>query len=88
MKNILNIAIVTAALTASAFAFAGSPQEVNRAEAASLQKVGTVSAGGFTNLDELSASLAMKAADAGAGHYRIVGASGMNKLSGTAVLYR
>jgi|AGFT01.1.fsa_nt_gi Protein of unknown function (DUF1471). len=88
MKNIIKTAVITLSLAASTFAFAGSPQEVNRADAASLQKVGTVSAGGFTNLDELSASLAMKAADAGASHYRIVGASGMNKLSGTAVLYR
>ncbi|WP_117099694.1 YdgH/BhsA/McbA-like domain containing protein, partial [Klebsiella pneumoniae] len=34
------------------------------------------------------ASLDMKAADAGATHYRITSATGMNKLSGTAVLYR
>jgi hypothetical protein len=59
-----------------------------RSEAASLQKIGVVSSGGFTTLDDLVASLDMKAADAGATHYRITSATGMNKLSGTAVLYR
>ncbi|STL59327.1 protein [Escherichia coli] len=52
------------------------------------KKIGVVSSGGFTTLDDLVASLDMKAADAGATHYRITSATGMNKLSGTAVLYR
>lgn len=88
MKNISKAIIAAAALATSALAFAGNPQMVTRGEAHSLQKIGVVSSSGFTSLDELDASLAMKAADAGAGHYRIVNASGNNKLSGTAVLYR
>ncbi|MGR7483937.1 YdgH/BhsA/McbA-like domain containing protein, partial [Klebsiella aerogenes] len=76
------------ALSATTLSYAASPQMVSRSEAASLQKIGVVSSGGFTSLDDLDASLAMKAADAGASHYRIVSASGNNKLSGTAVLYR
>ncbi|HCB2859792.1 YdgH/BhsA/McbA-like domain containing protein [Klebsiella aerogenes] len=87
MKTITRIIIAAAALTSSALAFAGTPQMVTRGEAVSLQKIGVVSSGGFTSLDELDASLAMKAADAGASHYRIVNATGNNKLSGVAVLY-
>ncbi|MCT4708883.1 DUF1471 domain-containing protein [Enterobacteriaceae bacterium H11S18] len=88
MKSIIKLSIAALVLTTSTLAFAGDAKEVNRTEAVSLQKIGNVSAGGFTNLDELNASLAMKASEAGASHYRIVGASGMNRLSGTAVLYR
>ncbi|MDD9247077.1 DUF1471 domain-containing protein [Enterobacter soli] len=81
MKNIIKTTLAIIALSAS-------PQMVSRSEAASLQKIGVVSSGGFTTLDDLVASLDMKAADAGATHYRITSATGMNKLSGTAVLYR
>ncbi|HEN4999093.1 TPA: DUF1471 domain-containing protein [Klebsiella aerogenes] len=88
MKTITRIIIAAAALTSSVLAFAGTPKMVTRSEAVSLQKIGVVSSGGFTSLDELDASLAMKAAEAGASHYRITSASGMNRLSGTAVLYR
>lgn len=88
MKNIIKTAAAIIALSVTALSYAASPQMVSRSEAASLQKIGVVSSGGFTSLDDLDASLAMKAADAGASHYRIVSASGNNRLSGTAVLYR
>ena len=88
MKTVTRIIAAAVALTSSALAFAGTPQMVTRSEAVSLQKIGVVSSGGAANLDELDASLAMKAAEAGASHYRITSASGMNRLSGTAVLYR
>ncbi|MGR7489074.1 YdgH/BhsA/McbA-like domain containing protein [Klebsiella aerogenes] len=88
MKNIIKTTAAIIALSATTLSYAASPQMVSRSEAASLQKIGVVSSGGFTSLDDLDASLAMKAADAGASHYRIVSASGNNKLSGTAVLYR
>ncbi|MGL4724658.1 MAG: YdgH/BhsA/McbA-like domain containing protein [Scandinavium sp.] len=88
MKNITKAILAAAALTTSALAFAGTPQMVSRSDADSLQKIGVVSSSGFTTLDELVASLNMKAADAGATHYRITSATGMNKVSGTAVLYR
>ena len=89
MKNIIKTTLAIIALSASALSYAAaSPQMVSRSEAASLQKIGVVSSGGFTTLDDLVASLDMKAADAGATHYRITSATGMNKLSGTAVLYR
>lgn len=88
MKTVTRIIIAVAVLTSSALAFAGPPQMVTRSEAFSLQKIGTVSSGGAATLDELDASLAIKAAEAGASRYRITSASGMNRLSGTAVLYR
>ncbi|MED7793192.1 YdgH/BhsA/McbA-like domain containing protein [Klebsiella aerogenes] len=88
MKNIIKTTVAVIALSVSALSYAASPQMVTRSDAASLQKIGVVSSGGFTSLDELDASLVMKAADAGASHYRIVNASGNNKLSGVAVLYR
>ncbi|HAV1831776.1 TPA: DUF1471 domain-containing protein [Enterobacter hormaechei subsp. steigerwaltii] len=88
MKNIIKTTAAIIALSVTALSYAASPQMVSRSEAASLQKIGVVSSGGFTSLDDLDASLAMKAADAGASHYRIVSASGNNRLSGTAVLYR
>ncbi|MCS2164029.1 YdgH/BhsA/McbA-like domain containing protein [Scandinavium manionii] len=88
MKNTIKVLIAAVALSTTALAYAASPQMVSRSEAVSLQKIGVVSSGGFTSLDDLDASLAMKAADAGASHYRIIGASGNNKLGGTAVLYR
>ncbi|EFH4698595.1 DUF1471 domain-containing protein [Escherichia coli] len=88
MKNIIKTTAAIIALSATTLSYAASPQMVSRSEATSLQKIGVVSSGGFTSLDDLDASLAMKAADAGASHYRIVSASGNNKLSGTAVLYR
>lgn len=88
MKNIIKTTLAIIALSASALSYAASPQMVSRSEAASLQKIGVVSSGGFTTLDDLVASLDMKAADAGATHYRVTSATGMNKLSGTAVLYR
>ena len=88
MKTVTRIIIAAVALTSSALAFAGTPQMVTRSEAVSLQKIGVVSSGGAATLDELDASLAMIAADAGATHYRVVNASGNNKLSGVAVLYR
>ncbi|TNV12504.1 DUF1471 domain-containing protein [Buttiauxella sp. B2] len=88
MKNIIKTTIAIIALSATALSYAASPQMVSSSEAVSLQKIGVVSSGGFTSLDKLDASLAMKAADAGATHYRIIGASGNNKLGGSAIIYR
>lgn len=68
MKNIIKTTLAIIALSASALSYAASPQMVSRSEAASLQKIGVVSSGGFTTLDDLVASLDMKAADAGRGH--------------------
>jgi hypothetical protein len=65
MKNIIKTTLAIIALSASALSYAASPQMVSRSEAASLQKIGVVSSGGFTTLDDLVASLDMKAADAG-----------------------
>ena len=88
MKTVTRIIIAAAAQTSSALAFAGTPPMVTRSEAISQQKIGTVSAGGAATLDELDTSLVMKAAEAGASHHRITRASGMNRLSSIAVLYR
>ncbi|MFK3663245.1 YdgH/BhsA/McbA-like domain containing protein [Scandinavium sp. NPDC088450] len=88
MKNITLTIIAAATLVSSTLAFAGPATEISRMDAASLNQTGVISASGFTTLDGLQASLAMKASEAGANHYRIVSASGNNKLSGTAILYR
>ncbi|MCS2164485.1 YdgH/BhsA/McbA-like domain containing protein [Scandinavium manionii] len=88
MKNTIKVLIAAVVLSPTVLAYAASSQMVTRAEAVSLQRIGVVSSGGFTSLDDLDASLAMKAADAGASHYRVIGASGNNKPRGTAVLYR
>ncbi|MBU9843683.1 YdgH/BhsA/McbA-like domain containing protein [Rahnella ecdela] len=88
MKNITLIIVAAAMLTTSALAFAGPVMEVNQMDASGLNETGVISSGGFTTLDELNASLSMKASGAGASHYRIVSVTGNNKLSGTAILYR
>lgn len=48
MKNIIKTTLAIIALSASALSYAASPQMVSRSEAASLQKIGVVSSGGFT----------------------------------------
>lgn len=88
MKSITCAIIAAAVLATSTVAFAGNPQMVRTDEATSLQKIGIISSQGFTSLDDLEASLSMKAADIGATHYHIIGTTGNNKIGGTAVVYR
>ncbi|WP_227536923.1 YdgH/BhsA/McbA-like domain containing protein [Klebsiella aerogenes] len=52
---------------------------VTRSEAVSLQNIGVVSFGRAATRDVLDVSLAIKAVEAGASHYRITSASGMNR---------
>lgn len=54
---------------------------------ATQQSACMVSVSGASTLEELTQSLARKAADAGASDYRITSAGGKNKLHGTAVIY-
>ncbi|CAI2399492.1 multiple stress resistance protein BhsA [Serratia liquefaciens] len=53
-----------------------------------LTKIGVVSASGALTLSGLEKQLAKKADRAGASSYRIISASGGNKLHGVAVIYQ
>lgn len=52
------------------------------------EKIGVVSVGGATTLDDLSAALERKAEEKGASAYKILSTSGNNKLHGVAEIYR
>ena len=86
MKTIKYAVAAIALSTLSFGAFAA--QSVSTAQAGSLNKIGVVSADGATTLDGLEARLAAKAEAAGATGYSITSATGHNKLSGTAVIYK
>lgn len=86
MKSIKYFAAaITIAMTSFA-SFAAKP--VDMQQAASLTKVGVVSAGQATTLSSLEAKLAAKAGAQGASSYRIISAGGNNLLHGTAVIYQ
>lgn len=53
-----------------------------------LTKIGVVSASGALTLSGLENKLAKKADEAGASSYRIIAASGGNKLHGVALIYQ
>ncbi|MBK0099017.1 DUF1471 domain-containing protein [Erwinia sp. S63] len=86
------IAILTAALlaTASFTAFAAQPLSAEQAE--NLQSSGTVSISGVRgSIDDATRQLSQKAEDMGASHYRVIGVQnpGDSSLwSGTAEIYR
>ncbi|AGN87836.1 DUF1471 family protein YbiJ [Enterobacter sp. R4-368] len=86
MKTIKYAVAAIALSTLSFGAFAAQP--VTTAQAENLNKIGVVSAEGATTLDGLEAKLAEKAQAAGATGYSITSATGNNKLSGTAVIYK
>ncbi|CAI0714624.1 Multiple stress resistance protein BhsA precursor [Serratia grimesii] len=84
MKTIKYVmaAFILAAVSTSSFA----ANSVNSGEG--LTKIGVVSAGGALTLSSLENKLAKKADQAGASSYRIIAASGGDKLHGVAVIYQ
>lgn len=52
------------------------------------QKMGVVSVAGASTLDELTQKIEKKASAAGASSFKITSAGGVNKLHGTAIIYR
>lgn len=80
---------VASAIIISLMAFnAFAATSVNAQESHRLKKIGTISAGGATTLNELEVMLKDKAAKMGADSYRIKSVQGNNKLQGTADIYR
>lgn len=78
-----SIKYIVAAMTLSTLSF-GSFASNGQLES---QKIGTVSVSGAPTLDSLEAQIAAKAYAAGAKSFRIISATGQNKLYGIAVLY-
>lgn len=74
--------------TLSFIAHAGTPPPSVSDESGPLRPVGSVSASGASNLDDLEAKLAEKAREQGALAWRINAANGSNKMSGTAIIYK
>ncbi|KFX07210.1 multiple stress resistance protein BhsA [Pectobacterium betavasculorum] len=52
------------------------------------QEIATLSVSGAKTLDAFEAQVAQKAKKAGASSYRIVSATGHDRLHGTAILYK
>ncbi|HHG8774544.1 TPA: DUF1471 domain-containing protein [Raoultella planticola] len=83
------LVLITLALAASSFmAPAGMLLSPTIPESGPLRPVGTVSASGASNLDDLQATLAQKAHEKGAIAWRINSANSANKMSGTAIIYK
>ncbi|EHM47881.1 MAG: DUF1471 domain-containing protein [Yokenella regensburgei] len=82
------VLIAAGALALLSFAAHAKPQELDPANTGQLRPAGTVSATGASNLDDLQAKLAAKAQAEGAKGYVITGASGENKMFGTATIYK
>ncbi|KNC92371.1 DUF1471 family periplasmic protein McbA [Trabulsiella odontotermitis] len=87
MKRSLAL-IAAGVLAAFSFASQAEPQQLNRGETGQLRPAGTVSVSGASSLDDLQDKLAEKAHQEGATGYVINGASGENKMFGTATIYK
>lgn len=83
-----SVALVAAALSLSAFAAAAATQSLPDSDTSQLRPAGTVSVTGATNLDDLQQRLAEKAGEQGAKGYSINAAGGVNKMYGTATIYK
>ena len=65
---------------------ASAAQELNHADAK--EKIGVVSASNALTLDELSTALSRKADEQGATSFKILSATGNNRLHGVAEIYK
>lgn len=84
MKTIIITLSTLFALFTAGSAF--SAQIVNND--AGKEKIGVVSAGGATMLDELVASLSAQADKKGATYFKVISTSGANKMHGVAEIYK
>ncbi|PHM37317.1 multiple stress resistance protein BhsA [Xenorhabdus innexi] len=81
-----NIKFIAAVLSLSAISFGSfAATEVQNATG---EKIGVVSVSGADTLDSLTEELSKKADEAGASYFRVVAATGHNKLYGIAELYK
>lgn len=83
MKASLIITLVMGLISVNA---ASAAQHVDQAEGK--EKIGIISASDAYNLDELSQALSAKADEKGATSYKILSASGNNRLHGVAEIYK
>ncbi|WP_434666761.1 DUF1471 domain-containing protein [Klebsiella sp. B345] len=83
MKAILISAVL---ISSGLFNVASAAQLVN--DAAGKEKIGVVSASNAMTLDELSDALSHKADKQGASTYKILSATGNNRLHGVAEIYK
>lgn len=84
-----NVKLIAAAAVLSALSFSSiAAEQVDRTKTVNLDKIGTVSASSAISLSALENQLAAKANAQGASYYYIVSASGNNKVSGTAIIYK
>ena len=65
---------------------ASAAQELNHADGK--EKIGVVSASNALTLDELSTALSRKADEQGASSFKILSATGNNRLHGVAEIYK
>ncbi|EIY5371541.1 MULTISPECIES: DUF1471 domain-containing protein [Klebsiella] len=83
MKSTLFILIVS---TLASLNIASAAQQIT--DTTGKEKIGVVSAGNALSLDELTGELSLKADARGATSFKILSASGNNKMHGVAEIYR
>ncbi|MCR9030889.1 DUF1471 domain-containing protein [Citrobacter amalonaticus] len=83
MKALLITALVMGFISVNA---ASAAQEINHPDGK--EKIGVVSASNAYTLDELSNALSRKADEQGATSFKILSATGNNRLHGVAEIYR
>ncbi|MEG5367831.1 DUF1471 domain-containing protein [Enterobacter hormaechei] len=83
MKSLLITSLVVGFITVNA---ASAAQEINHADGK--EKIGVVSASNAYTLDELSDVLSRKADEQGATSFKILSATGDNRLHGVAEIYK
>ena len=83
MKSTLFILIVS---TLASLNIASAAQQIT--DTTGKEKIGVVSVGNTLSLDELTVELSLKADARGATSFKILSASGNNKMHGVAEIYR
>lgn len=84
-----NVKMTLAALVLTTMTFSSMAATLVDSAPANQQKIGVISEClSSNNLSGLQRALSASAIDAGASSYRIIGASGNNRLCGTAEIYQ
>jgi len=83
-----NVKMTLAALALATVSFSSMAATLVDSAPANQEKIGVISANSSNDLSSLQRELNAKANEAGATSYRIIGASGENRLYGTAELYK
>jgi len=85
MKKYLTLLVLAGSLASLS---AWSAESLSRNDTGQLRPAGTVSVTGAANLDDLQAKLAEKAKDEGASGFVVNSAGGVNRMFGTATIYK